>query len=282
MGITLVDRDSNLTPPPSNSSTEDVRTMDIGTVIGLIAGIGLVVGSIMMGGGGIGPFINIPSAMITIGGSFAALLINFPLGAVLGTAGVIKNCFMQKLPVAGEVVASFKEFSTIARKDGLLSLEDKIEELDDEFTKRGLEMVVGGTTKEELELILETEISYIDERHRRGKQIIDALGAAAPAFGMIGTLIGLVQMLRTLDDPSQIGGGMATALLTTLYGAVVANLFCIPLAGKLEAKNKQEMMIRELTLSGLIGLVEGQAPRALQGRMTSFLSPNSRQEATAA
>ena len=190
--------------------------MDIGTVIGLVVGIGLVLGSIMMGGGGIGPFINIPSAMITIGGSFAALLISFPLGAVLGVVGVVKNCFLQKLPSPREVVDSFKEMSGVARKDGLLALEGKIAETEDDFMKRGLEMVVGGTTKEEIESTMETEISYIDERHKVGKKILDSLGAAAPAFGMVGTLIGLVQMLRTLDDPSQIGGGMATALLTTL------------------------------------------------------------------
>lgn len=258
--------------------------MDIATILGLITGIGLVLGSIMMGGGGIGPFINIPSAMITIGGSFAALLIAFPLSAVLGVAGVIKKCFLQKLLSPAEVVDLFKEMSAVARKDGVLALESKIAEIDDDFLKRGLEMVVGGSAKEEIEIVLETEISYIDERHKTGKKIIDSLGAAAPAFGMVGTLIGLVQMLRTLDDPSQIGGGMATALLTTLYGALVANLFCIPLASKLEARNKEELMIRELTVSGLLGLVEGQAPRALQGRLTSFLSPKSRpaEEQTAA
>ncbi len=133
-----------------------------------------------------------------------------------------------------------------------------------------------GTSKEEIQAVLETEISYVEERHKMGKKIIDALGAAAPAFGMVGTLIGLVQMLRTLDDPSKIGGGMATALLTTLYGAVIANLFCIPLAGKLEARSKEEIMIRELTLAGLLSLVEGQAPRAIHGRLVAFLSAGSR------
>lgn len=250
--------------------------MDIATIIGLIAGIGLVLGSIAIGGGGLGPFINIPSAMITIGGSVAALLISFPLADVLSVFAVVKKCFLQKLPKPVDVVARFKDMSAVARKDGLLALEERIAEIDDDFMKRGLEMVVGGTPKEEIEITLETEISYIDERHKVGKKILDNLGAAAPAFGMVGTLIGLVQMLRTLDDPSQIGGGMATALLTTLYGAVVANLFCIPLAAKLEARNKQEMMVRELIISGLLGLVEGQAPRALQGRLTSFLSPKVR------
>lgn len=258
--------------------------MDIATILGMVGGIGLVLGSILVGGGGLGPFINIPSAMITIGGSFAALLISFPLASVLGVAGVVKKCFLKKLLAPDEVVEIFKDMSAVARKDGVLALESKIAEIDDDFLKRGLEMVVGGSAKEEIETVLETEISYVDERHKLGKKIIDSLGASAPAFGMVGTLIGLVQMLRTLDDPSKIGGGMATALLTTLYGALIANLFCIPLAGKLEARNKEELMIRELMISGLLGLVEGQAPRALQGRLTSFLSPKARpaEEQTAA
>jgi chemotaxis protein MotA len=195
---------------------------------------------------------------------------------VLGVFGVVKKCFTEKLPTPAETIEQFKEMSTSARKDGLLALESRLADISDDFLRRGLEMVVGGTTKEEVQSILETEISYIDERHRIGKKVIDALGAAAPAFGMIGTLIGLVQMLRTLDDPSQIGGGMATALLTTLYGAVLANLFCIPLAGKLETRNKEEIMIRELMMAGLTALVEGQAPRAIHSRLTAFLSPNSR------
>ena len=125
-------------------------------------------------------------------------------------------------------------------------------------------------------MVMETEMSFIDERHRLGRKIIDALGAAAPAFGMIGTLIGLVQMLRSLDDPSQIGGGMATALLTTLYGAMIANILCIPLAGTLEARNKEELMVRELITAGLLSLVEGQSPRTVEGRLVAFLSPRYR------
>ena len=250
--------------------------MDIATIIGLVLGIGLVLSSIAMGNGGLAPFIDIPSMMITIGGSFAAVLINFPLGIVLGVVGVVKNCFMQKLPTPNEVIEQFKDLSATARRDGLLALEEKIEGVEDDFMSRGLGMVVGGSPKEEIQMVMETEISFIDERHRMGKKVIDALGAAAPAFGMIGTLIGLVQMLRSLDDPSQIGGGMATALLTTLYGAMVANIFCIPLAGKLEARNKEEMMIRELITAGLISLVEGQSPRTVEGRLTAYLAPKYR------
>jgi chemotaxis protein MotA len=258
--------------------------MDIATIIGLVAGMGLIIGSIMIGGGGLGPFVDVPSVMITIGGSVSALFINFSLGQVLSMFGVVKCCFMTRLPTPMAIIDKFKELSAMARKDGLLALEEKVAEVKDDFMRRGLEMVVSGTPREELLAIMETEVAYIDERHKNGKKILDSFGSAAPAFGMIGTLIGLVQMLRTLDDPSKIGGGMAVALLTTLYGAVVANVFCIPLAGKLESRNKDEIMVRELMLSGLLALVEGQTPRAIQGRLAAYLSPKARpsEETTAA
>lgn len=250
--------------------------MDIATIIGLILGVGLVVGSIFLGGGGLMPFVNVPSLMITVGGSFAALLINFPLKAVLGVFSVVMKCFLVKLPTTDELIAQFREFAAIARRDGLLSLEGQVEEVSDSFLKRGLEMVVSGTSKEDLTLVLETEVTYIEQRHQSGKKIIEATAAAAPAFGMIGTLIGLVQMLRSLDDPSQIGVGMATALLTTFYGAVIANLFCLPLAGKLEARSQEEVMIRELMITGLVSLTEGLPPTGVQDRLVAFVSPKAR------
>ncbi|MCA9172869.1 MAG: motility protein A [Planctomycetales bacterium] len=250
--------------------------MDIATLLGMVLGCGLILASIAMGGGGLGPFINVPSMMITIGGAFAALLINFPLRDVLSMLAVVKNCFLTKLPTTRDTIQQFNEMATVARRDGLLALESRMEEITDPFLSRGLELVVAGTTKEDLQENMETELSYIDERHKTGKKIIDALAAAAPAFGMIGTLIGLVQMLRTLDDPSQIGGGMATALLTTLYGAVMANLFCIPLAGKLEARNQEESMVRELMIVGLCALLDGQTPRAVQERLSAFVRPKER------
>ncbi len=249
--------------------------MDIATIIGLIMGIGLVLGSIAIGGG-LMPFVNVPSLMITVGGSFAALLINFPLKSVMSVFSVVAKCFTVKLPTPDELIAQFRELATIARRDGLLSLENQVAEIDDPFLKRGLEMVVSGTAKEDLSAVLETEVTYIEQRHSTGKKIIEAMAAAAPAFGMIGTLIGLVQMLRSLDDPSQIGVGMATALLTTFYGAVIANLFCLPLAGKLEARNQEEVMIRELMIAGLVSLTEGLPPTGIQDRLVAFVSPKSR------
>lgn len=251
--------------------------MDIATLIGLILGVGLVIGSIALGGP-LGPFIDVPSLMITVGGSFAALLMNFPLKHVLGVFSVIRKVFLASLPSTQQVIEEFKEFATVARRDGLLALESSVDGTNDPFLKRGLEMVIGGSSREEITILLETEVNYIEQRHQNGKKILDATAAAAPAFGMIGTLIGLVQMLRTLDDPSKIGLGMAVALLTTLYGAFIANAICIPLAGKLENRSQEEVMIRELMISGLASLVEGLPPRVLEERLMSFLAPKNRPE----
>jgi len=257
--------------------------MDIATIIGLALGVTLVLASITIGGsGGMMAFVNAPSLMITVGGTVAALLINFPLKSVLGVFKVVKKCFSTKLPQPQEVISLFSKLATVARRDGLLSLESELDNIDDDFMKRGLEMVVGGTSKEDLQSVLETEVSQVESRHMTGKKIIDSAAAAAPAFGMIGTLIGLVQMLKTLDDPSQIGGGMATALLTTLYGALMANLFCIPLSGKLETRSQEEVVVRELMISGLVALVEGQPPRNVEERLSAFLSPQSRPTAATA
>jgi len=250
--------------------------MDVATVVGLIMGIALVLGSIAIGGGGVSPFFNIPSLMITVGGSAAALLINFPLKNVLSVFGVVKNCFMTSLPSSTAIIEKFKDLAGVVRSQGMLALEEELPNVDDDFLKRGLELVIGGSSKEVVQYVLETEVTYIEQRHQTGKKILESTAAAAPAFGMIGTLIGLVQMLRELDDPSQIGVGMATALLTTLYGALIANLFCIPLSGKLENRSQEEVMVRELMISGLTALVEGQAPRAIEERLHAFLSPSSR------
>jgi chemotaxis protein MotA len=254
--------------------------MDIATIGGLLLAMGLVIGSILLGGG-LGVFVDAPSMMIVFGGSFASIFVAFPMKQALGTAMVIKNCFLFKLPSPNEVISQFSEFATTARRDGLLALEDAVENIDDVFLKRGLEQAVGGTSAEELLNVLELEVEQFGNRHTAGKKIVDAIAAAAPAFGMIGTLIGLVQMLNNLSDPSQIGGGMAVALLTTLYGAVIANMFCIPLASKLENRAVEETMIRELMIAGLVSLVEGHAPRAVEERLQAFLAPKARVDSSA-
>ena len=258
--------------------------MDIATIIGLVLGFGLIFTAIMIGGGDVSPFIDMPSAMIVFGGALAASLINFPMKKVIGAFAVVLKCFLFKLPESSALITQFKEFSTLVRKDGLLALENRLGEINNDFMKRGIEALIAGSSAEQIRVVLETELSCIEQRHSVGKKIVDACGAAAPAFGMIGTLIGLVQMLRSLDDPSKIGGGMATALLTTLYGALIANVVCIPLAGKLETRSQEESSQCEMIIAGISGLAEGTAPRALEEQLLVFLAPKQRakeQEAAA-
>ncbi len=168
------------------------------------------------------------------------------------------------------------EYANIARREGLLSLEEKLEELEEPFLSKGIRLIIDGFPQETVKNILAIELEYMEQRHGTGKGILDAMGNFAPAFGMIGTLIGLVAMLQTLDDPSQIGGGMATALLTTFYGALFANLFFIPLAGKLDTRNREETLLREIMIEGLLSIQAGDRPQLVAEKLKSFVAPDIR------
>lgn len=253
--------------------------MDKGTISGLLLGIGLLTCAVTYGGE-LTPFVDIPALLITFGGTIASVFIAFPLSRILGVFSVIAKCFVTRLPEIPSVISQFRHYAVRARRDGLVVLEREADGLTDPFLQRGLEKVAAGTSADQLTADLQLEIYCIEQRHTSGRRIFEAMGAAAPAFGMIGTIIGLVQMLRTLDDPSQIGSGMAVALLTTLYGAVLANLICLPLAAKLETRSQEEVMVREVMLCGLIALVEGHAPRVVEDKLAAFLSPRMRESVT--
>lgn len=255
--------------------------MDLGTPIGILLGFGFVLAAITMHGS-LKDFIDIPGAMVAFGGSTAALFIMFPARKVLGTFGVVKNVFVVNLPRPIDVIKRVAELAAFIRREGLLALEKQIPEIKDPFMVRGLEMVVDGTPKEKLEEVLQTELQYIQERHLTGKKIFDQLGASLPAFGMVGTLIGLIQMLGQLDDPSKIGAGMSVAMVTTFYGAFVANVLYLPMAGKLEARSKEETLVREIMIQGMAALIEGDAPKVIETRLHAFLSPKGRLEAAQA
>jgi len=251
--------------------------MDKGTFLGLIAGgVVLYVGIVL--GGNVGAFVDVPSLFVVIGGATAALLVMFPAKKVLGMFSVVKNCFFHRLPDPKQTIKRLSQMAATVRRDGLLALEKQLADIDDAFLVRGLEMVIDGAPKEKLEENLTTELDCIQERHNTGKRIFDFLGASFPAFGMVGTLIGLIQMLGQLDDPSKIGAGMAVAMVTTFYGAVGANMVFIPLAGKLEARSKEELLVREIMIKGLVALTEGEAPRSMEARLKAYLAPRSRQE----
>ncbi|SRR5579884_857648 len=249
--------------------------MDIGSILGLIMGFAFVAAAIMMHGS-LTDFVDVPGAMVAFGGSTSAILIAFPMHKVLSIFGIVKHVFLNKVPDPREEIKRFCEYAALARRDGLLGLEKQLQSVKDPFLKRGLEMVIDNTPHDKLEEVLHIELHGLEERHALGKKIFDQLGAMLPAFGMVGTLIGLIQMLHELDDPSKIGAGMAVAMVTTFYGAFVANMVYLPLANKLEARSKEEVKVRELMIHGLVALLEGEGPRAVEAKLNAFLAPKAR------
>ncbi len=245
--------------------------MDIGTLLGIIIGILLVTGAIVMGGGA--GFINPAAMMITFGGACAATLMNFPLPKIVGTVRIIRKAFASQDKDYIALFQRLSDFAVRARRDGILGLEAEVDVLDDLFMKKGLQMAVDGNAAEVIQDVMEQDIDSMVERHEVGHGIFQALGSYAPAFGMIGTLIGLIQMLRNLEDPGAIGMGMAVALLTTLYGAMIANLVALPIAGKLEQRTKEEVAIRRMALQGVLSIQRGDSPRVAQEKLRSYMPP---------
>ena len=250
--------------------------MDIATLIGLVAGIGLVSIAIIMGGQ---PqiFVNPPSMLIVLGGTLAATLINYPLRDVLSTFNTFKNALVHKENDAEPIIQKIVSFATIARREGILALESHAQDAGDEFLQKSVQLAIDGTPPELIKDILTTELAFLEDRHAVGQSILLAMGASAPAFGMIGTLIGLVNMLATLDDPSQIGGAMAIALLTTLYGALLANVVCLPAAGKLKVRTASELLLKEVIIEGILSIQSGDNPRVVEQKLKAFVAPTVRE-----
>lgn len=253
-----------------------MKQLDLMTVIGIIAGVGLLVGALVLGGSPM-IFWNLPSLMITGGGSLAAVLISFGFEEVKNVFRTVKQAFTTELVEPRELIEVFCELARKARREGLLALEDDTNRLEDPFFAKGIQLIVDGVEPEVVREILETDIAFMSQRHEIGQRVLKTWGNLAPAFGMIGTLIGLVQMLAKLDDPSALGPSMAVALITTFYGAIMAYLFFIPLAGKLALRNEQEIFIKQIMLQGILALQSGVNPRILEERLTSFLPSKLRQ-----
>ncbi|MCX7823008.1 MAG: MotA/TolQ/ExbB proton channel family protein [Syntrophobacterales bacterium] len=249
--------------------------MDVATFIGIIVGFSLVIAAIAFGGG-IGIFFNIPAAMIVLGGTLGITLIRHSLSEFIGMAKVVKNAFFVKAWSYEHVFNLLIDFSNKARKEGILALEEDLYDLKDEFLAKALQMAIDGMEPDSIKEILEKEIDYLHERHQAGAEILETMGTFFPAMGMIGTLIGLVQMLRTISDPSTIGPAMAVALITTFYGAVGANLICLPIAGKLRARSKEETLIKEMIIVGVISIAMGENPRILEQKLHVFAPTSKR------
>jgi len=252
--------------------------MDIATLGGLAIGFFvLIVGIIVAGGvGGLFQFISISSVFITIGGSFAAVMVSNTLARTLGLMKVAMNAIRLRPMEMGRVISMIVTFSEKARREGLLALEDDLDELEDDFLRKGIQLVVDGTDPEIIRNIMETELNNMQSRHQQGIKIFEDWGALAPAFGMIGTLIGLIIMLANIEDKSAIGPGMSTALITTLYGAILANLVFIPIANKLLYADGQETLLREIMIEGTLSIQSGDNPRIVKEKLVSFLTPEVR------
>ena len=254
-----------------------MKKNDMLTAIGLILGIGMMVyGMLSDGADKLILFWSPPSIAITVGGSLAAVMIVTPMSDFKKFGKLIVEAFKETSHSSIETISTFSDLSRKARREGLLSLEDAINNLDDNFLKKGLQMVVDGIEPESIKEILELEIAGMDTRHNKGASIFKTWGAFAPGFGMLGTLIGLIQMLGNLSDASTIASGMGAALITTYYGSLVANLFATPIAQNLLAKNEQEVNMREMMVEGILAIQSGVNPRIVEDKLISYLSPEER------
>lgn len=228
--------------------------------------------------GGIGSYLDFASFMIVIGGTVAATLVAYPMGKVFEAIKIASKGFANKEVEPEEIIGTIIGLANTARKEGLLALEEAAEEIEEEFLRKGVMLIVDGTDPELVRNLLETELAFIEERHGEGQGIFEAMGSFAPAFGMIGTLIGLINMLERLDDPSAIGPSMAVALVTTFYGSLLANLVFLPLANKLKLRSREEILRKEIMVEGLLSIQAGENPRIIEEKIKAFLPPKLRKE----
>jgi len=249
--------------------------MDIATLLGIISGFSMILIAINMGGGVLW-FYNVPSIMIVVGGTAAITLINYPLSDVLSVMKVLKNAFLYRIPQSTALVPQIVELSRIARREGILALESKVKKMNDPFMGKGVELAVDGVEPDSIREILENELFFTEDRHKKGAEIFSVMGTFSPAMGMIGTLIGLVQMLMKMDDPKAIGPAMAVALITTFYGSIMANLIFLPIAGKLKLRREEEVKYKQLIIEGIASIQVGDNPRVVEQKLNTYLSPKER------
>jgi len=252
--------------------------MDISTIAGLGLGAALILMSMVLGGSGLAVYINVPSVLMVIGGSFGALMISNPLTRILHIMQYVNIVLREPRYPLEQTISSLISFSERARREGLLVLEDEVEDVQDDFLKNGIQLVVDGTDPEIIKTVLYNDVAQLEQRHESGIKIFGDWGTLAPAFGMIGTLAGLIAMLANLDDPDAIGSGMALALITTMYGSILANLVLIPIKNKLQDRHNEEMLLKDIMIEGILSIQAGDNPNILKYKLVSFLDPGSRRE----
>ena len=255
--------------------------MDLATLIGFILGLASIVFSIVVGAGGLDgfmSFVDVPSIVIVIGGTIAATLISYPLDQVLTIFSTAKKVFSNKATSPADLITQFLEMNKVARAEGLLALERFTETETDEFMKKSVQMAIDGIQPDTMRGTLLNEIDYLRLRHAQSQGIFETIAAQSPSWGMIGTLIGLVLLLGNLNDPTTIGPSMAVAILTTLYGSVIANFICNPIAKKLEIRSTEEAVRRELIVEGVVALAQSTPSMVMEQTLNSFLSNSQKKE----
>ncbi len=252
--------------------------MDLASILGLLLCLVMFIYGIIdnAGASNFGRYLDLPSAIITFGGSFFAVMASFSLSDFTGGLKSFMLVFKAPSTDVRGMIQKIIDLSNVARKEGLLSLEEAAGDLEDEFMKKGILLIVDGTDPELVRGIMETELISTEDRHKSKINFWETLGAMGPAWGVIGTLIGLVNMLYEMDDPSSIGPSMAVALITTLYGSILANWICAPVASKLKTNNSNEIMVKEIMIEGLLSIQAGENPRVIEEKLKSFLAPSDR------
>ncbi|WDV47700.1 motility protein A [Clostridiaceae bacterium M8S5] len=249
--------------------------MDIATIIGFASGI-ILIGWGIMSSGDLGTFMHSQSLAIVLGGTIASTFISYPLAKVINTFKVVKNAFFSKPVSQQKVIEDIISLANIARKEGLLALEEAGNKSESYFMKKGILLIVDGTDPELVRNVLETELNFLDERHQEGQSVLNTMATFSPAFGMVGTLIGLINMLKEMSDPSSVGPNMSVALITTFYGTLFANLIFSPLANKLKGRSSEEILIKEMIVEGLLSIQAGENPRIIEEKLITFVPPKDR------
>jgi len=249
--------------------------MDLGILFGFLGTWVLIIWA-LLSGGQIGVYLNIQGVILVIGASVTIVFFAFPARSVKKIGAIAKKAFFHQSQSIEQLIQDLVSYAEIARRDGILSLENSTKEINDPFIVRGIQMAVDGTDPELIEQIMNNELENLVERHEQSKAMFDAIGKYAPAFGMIGTLVGLVGMLANLDNPDAIGPGLATALLTTFYGALLANALALPLADRLSRRSAEEVLYKTIIIKGVMAIQSGDNPRIVEQKLRTFLPPSAR------
>jgi len=254
--------------------------MDIATFTGIVIFFGFVVAAVYLGEGiaGFKPFLNLEAFLVVIGGTFCALLVNFPLSKVLSLGKVLKKVLTTKGEDTSQIVSTFVALSKKAKLEGFLALEADLQNIDNDFLKRGVQLVVDGSDQDFIRNMLETELDFIRERHKLGREIFNALGTYSPAFGIIGTVLGMILMLNSIEDVAQVPRRMALALSAAFFGLGAGYWLFLPMAGKLKTRSEEEIFVKEIIIRGVLLLQSGAAPSIVEANLKAYLEPSKRME----